>query len=666
MLTTSRSLATSTVRLWFALLMLSPSFASSHGVGSLGMHTLDWHTDAVARVVAPASSFGNLGLTVLGEAGEVVEIEGRRCMRGAVLNIDVRDELAFDVDETVQLEIEFDTHNTDKQLTVAYDKSGSAAGIINVDLPERTAERFHVEKISLPRARFAGRGDFNTDLMIADVPDPLTFFPATMTICSIKIVPSFATAVATAYGWLELSVHDEQGQITPARLGLYDGSGRTPLPSTAAVEVEEFDDRTRMVLLRQEPGTAKWPAANRWVFYTDGYYRARLPVGTYTLIVAKGIEYHTRKQSIRIEAAQTHQLKIDLARWADLPSQGWYSGDIHIHMAQRDLADSRAILTNARAEDLHVANTLRMGNRRAIHFPHRSWGKNGWFGEKSYTVVPGQEDPRTNVRGHTIHLNIPEPVRDPSRYLLYHEWFERVSELGGISGYAHINLRLGGSLFGNTGLALEVPFGLVDFVEVLQGGDLGTKVWFDFLNLGYRIQPAAGSDYPYIGHVGEVRTYVNLPNGYAPDAWFDNLARGRVFVSNGPILNIQLNGSATDTELALSAGEPISISAQASINPDVDLLARLELIEQGGRGRQVDLKGWFGNPRTFLYATRGARHVVRGQGDRIYQQPDTHFWSGRDGNGCGDERAVLRNRRRTANLEKIGGRSFGQPAKSSA
>ena len=94
-----------TVSVGFVLLLVYQSYALAHGVGSLGVHTLEWHTDDVARVVVPASSFGNFGVSALGEPGEVVEVEGRRCIRAAVANVDVRDELAFDVDETVQLEI---------------------------------------------------------------------------------------------------------------------------------------------------------------------------------------------------------------------------------------------------------------------------------------------------------------------------------------------------------------------------------------------------------------------------------------------------------------------------------------------------------------------------------------------------------------------------------
>lgn len=562
------------------ILLSCHSKASSHSVGSLGAAPLDWHSDQIARVISQASSFGNLGLFVFGEPGEVVDVEGRQCLRGGIFTFDVRDDLAFDVDELVELEIEFDTENSPRAVTVAYDRNGSAAGIVSVNLPEQNSQRFHIERVVLDRARFAGRSDFDTDFMIAGVPSSSVVNTQNMTICKINVILSFETERTDDYGWLELSIFDEQGHLTPARLGLYDESGRTPLPSASALEVEEFDDRTRMVLLREEPGTVNWPSANRWIFYTDGEYRARVPAGEYTLVAARGIEYRTARRTIRIESGETRQLAITMERWADLPSQGWYSGDVHIHLAQRDATDSRSILTMAKAEDLHIANSLQMGNMGAIHYLQRSWGREGWYGQNAYTVVPGQEDPRTEIRGHTIHLNIPQPVRDPSRYLLYHEIFERVSELGGISGYAHIG-GVGGALGGDVGLALDVPFGLVDFVEILQAGGLGTNLWFDFLNLGYQIAPAAGSDYPYVGHVGEVRTYVNLPNGYDPDAWFENLSAGRTFVSNGPILRFDLNGAEIGARLSLAAGETILVSAAASINPDIDLLERLELIEQG-------------------------------------------------------------------------------------
>ena len=38
-------------------------------------------------------------------------------------------------------------------------------------------------------------------------------------------------------------------------------------------------------------GSSAWPHTNRFVLYTDGRYRARVPAGRYRLIASKGIEY---------------------------------------------------------------------------------------------------------------------------------------------------------------------------------------------------------------------------------------------------------------------------------------------------------------------------------------------------------------------------------------
>ena len=51
------------------------------------------------------------------------------------------------------------------------------------------------------------------------------------------------------------------------------------------------------------------------------------------------------------------------------------------------------------------------------------------------------------------------------RYFLYHELFARLRAGGSVSGYAHV----GSDWFGESaGLALDVPFDIVDVVEVLQ------------------------------------------------------------------------------------------------------------------------------------------------------------------------------------------------------
>lgn len=553
--------------------LLQPN-ALAHEVDARGSQTLGWQSEDVSRVVS---------FTPYAAAGEVVAIEGKECLRGYQFYFDVLDTLAFDVDESVDLAVEFDLSTSTDKIRIDYDKNGGASSPILLDLPTQAGDRFNVKQVKFDRARFAGRGDFSTDFSIsaykAGDSGPRQDKPE-ITICNVSVTRSFSTVRSGQYGWINLAVKNELGDTTPVRVGLYDDSERMPLPALSALEIKDFSNRIRNMLL--PVGTINWPSGNRYAFYIDGKYRTRLPTGDYRLIVTKGIEYRFAERRFRIEDNSTLALDIDLERWVDMPSQGWISGDIHVHIPRRDVADNHALWLQAQAEDLHVANSLEMGNIAATRFPQLYWGSNGQYGENKRFIVAGQEDPRTAVRGHTIHLNLAEPVRNPDRYLLYHEIFEKVAERDGISGYAHLN-RLGARV----GMALDVPYGLVNFLEVLQRGRLGTDVWFDFLNLGYRIAPAAGSDVPYGARIGDVRSYVNTRDARIPEGWFAGLSNSQTFATNGPILSFELNGVGMGGEISLSGGEGITINAVASLNPDIDRLDRIELIEQGEVVREV-------------------------------------------------------------------------------
>jgi hypothetical protein len=147
-----------------------------------------------------------------------------------------------------------------------------------------------------------------------------------------------------------------------------------------------------------------------------------------------------------------------------------------------------------------------------------------------------------------------------------------------VSGYAHV----GSDWFGESvGLALDVPFGLVDVLEVLQAYRLRVQPWYDFLNLGFRLTPIAGSDYPYIDPAGAVRSFARIEGSLTPDAWFEAIRAGRTFVSNGPTLSFQVGGATMGEVVEIEPGEALLLHAEADVNPDVDELKRLELIVHG-------------------------------------------------------------------------------------
>ena len=562
-----------------AAVLLAARPAHPHGVGTNGAAVLDWRTPEIARVVSPSTSWNNLGVTSIGEAGEVVTVGAGRCLRGGQLDLDVANGFAFDLDETVRLRLQV-LGPGGGPLLIAYDKS-DGFGLQTVKLPNLGGARRHVVTVELPHARFADRGDYATDLMIVGQRGPMTVDapPQPVTICNVRVERSYRTAAPSPSGTLDLSVVGESGAPMPVRIGLYDESGRMPVPGEEAVAIEKFDDRTRTYLLRPD---TMWPADDKFVFYIDGRYHAQLPAGRWRVVASRGIEYRLIDQAITIEAGKTLAKTIRLERWADQPAAGWYSGDVHIHYARRDAAATRSIQLHAQAEDLHVANLLQMGNVAATHFEQQGWGREGGrVIESIYALVSGQEDPRTAHRGHTIHLNLKAPVRFPDQYLLYHRVFEAVAAQGGLSGYAHVGVPFAASLGTPAGLALEGPFDLLDFVEIAQGGGIGTELWFDLLDLGLRIAPAAGTDYPYLDHPGAVRNYVHVPGAYSVDGWFAGLEAGHTFVTTGPLLEVSLNGAGMGDKVRVAAGDTLAIIARASLNPDLDRLDRLEILEQG-------------------------------------------------------------------------------------
>ncbi len=260
-----------------------------------------------------------------------------------------------------------------------------------------------------------------------------------------------------------------------------------------------------------------------------------------------------------------------------MPGKKWYSGDGHVHMT-RTPNDNASISAVMQAEDIHVTNLLQMGNPYDTNFVQYAFGKNGRYRSGSHALVPGVEDPRTAVRGHTISLNINEVYRPTDQYLRYEQIFSEYRRQGGMSGYAHVS----GRLFNvERGLAIDVPLGAVEFVELLQDGAIETELWYDYLNLGFKLIPTAGSDFPYLNVPGGDRNYVFVDGEFTVDAYYKALREQRTFVTNGPMLELTVNGHGMGSDIQLSPGDEISISASAQLNPDIEVLDRIELIVHG-------------------------------------------------------------------------------------
>jgi hypothetical protein len=168
---------------------------------------------------------------------------------------------------------------------------------------------------------------------------------------------------------------------------------------------------------------------------------------------------------------------------------------------------------------------------------------------------------------------------------------------GGVVGYVHIadfpidppNEKL---------LSYELPatvaHGKVDYLEVMGFSDhhVTAGIWYRLLNLGFRLPAGAGTDamanYASLrGPVGLVRVFLETGGDRTPKALADALKSGRTFVSNGPLLGLEVDGMGPgDTLTGAATQRPVRVSMRAPFAVD-----RLELVQNGRVVKEFALTG---------------------------------------------------------------------------
>ena len=308
-------------------------------------------------------------------------------------------------------------------------------------------------------------------------------------------------------GSLELTIFDAVSQQpTPARVELLDKQGEAYVARDALpIDVSGCDTTpARLTLERAVALLAKKihnPYTETTQFYSVGRSEISLPPGTYKFKVFKGIEYKIQAGEIDIRPGEATQRTVNMSRWINMPDQGWYSADDHIHITRPFKELDPFISKMMQAEDIHVANLLQMGLSKrfniAVQYAH---GPESIYQDKNYILATGQENPRTHLRGHSIILGARSAIHFPENYLIYRLFFEEARRQGALSGYAHF----GNDVDGEFGLGIDLPHGLLSFLEVLQWNRGIYNFWYEVLNAGFHMTRATikrcgnsiGGEYP--------------------------------------------------------------------------------------------------------------------------------------------------------------------------
>jgi hypothetical protein len=283
-----------------ALLLAAAAAMSAHGTEARYVELIQWKKEHFAHIFATGTSA--LGVPGSRNSIQLKIIDNKACVLGNVVAFDVDDAFAFDVDEPVTLTLTYAPQFT-TPFVVGWDKSGGTGLGLSDTIDPEPGATFRSVTLTLDRARLAGQGTQGSDIAVGS--------RTGLALCDVQIARSGTTKKPTAFGQVRLTVKDAKtGGIVPARVGMYDETGRAPLASDRAIMLQRYADDVRMLAVNDR---TFWPSPNRQAFYVNGNYEGRLPVGTYELVATRGPEYRAYHGSFEIRRMKPAR---STSRWA--------------------------------------------------------------------------------------------------------------------------------------------------------------------------------------------------------------------------------------------------------------------------------------------------------------------------------------------------------------
>ena len=326
--------------------------------------------------------------------------------------------------------------------------------------------------------------------------------------------------------------------------------------------------------------------------YIDGTCQGWLPRGDVIVDVARGFEYEPLRARVRIEPGQ-RELSLRLKRWTDMNAQGWYSGDSHVHF----LSTQGAHLESS-AEDLNVVNLLQSQWGSLFTSTEEFTGSPSLSRSGDNIVYVSQEN-RQHFLGHMSLWGLKRPVMPwctdgpgeaelgGSMETTLSHWADEAHAQGGYVISPHFPVTNGEP-------ATLIATGRLDAVEMLRRTSFNQNEYYRYLNCGYRLPLVGGtdkmsSDVP----VGFFRTYARLRDGeeFTYESWCENVARGRTFLSGGPIISLSVDGHQVGDTVDLSGPGTVEVEAWAESTLPIDVL---EIVQAG---RVVASTEWSGGTR---------------------------------------------------------------------
>ena len=333
-------------------------------------------------------------------------------------------------------------------------------------------------------------------------------------------------------------------------------------------------------------------------FYCEGMDELQLPAGHYRMRVLHGPEYRTAYREFDVAAGKTVEVTADTERWTNQPARGWYSGENHIH-ANYGYGEwyntPESMLAQSSGENLGVSNFVVANSDGDGIFDRRFFRGRPDAKSTDTTILYWNQEFRSTIWGHLTLVNLSqlvEPIMtgfkgttNPFDIPTNSDVAQRTHIQNGLVNYTHVAQRPDDPYenpYTGKSIPIDVALGNIDTLD-LNASYAGTvPLWYRLLNCGFRLTASGGTDC-FLNRIrsrlpGGDRVYVQLDGPLTYGKWIDGLRAGRSFVTNGPMLELTVDGKAIGDTLRLAGSDTVQVKASATTQFPFD---RLELIQDG-------------------------------------------------------------------------------------
>ncbi|WP_231603352.1 CehA/McbA family metallohydrolase domain-containing protein [Neorhodopirellula pilleata] len=410
---------------------------------------------------------------------------------------------------------------------------------------------------------------------------------------------AFSASGWSAEGELTLRVVDEAtGEPIAARVELT----RPELVAADASRPAPRPTSRRNSLRVVRPLSARGTIPTTSGFVVDGQVRLNLKEGPYEFRVTHGPEYRVIRGNFTIEKTSEDEHVVALPRILDMHELGWNSLDAFSPDSRHDLSQ------RMRSEELDVAWT----NAATEEVPDASEPVHAdsvgdliaySLGEASGMSVPTTNDPtlaaltRLTDKTNAQRIAIANPFAWALPVYLASQKIDGNFVLGDW-------LRLDSPVLKPS---VGRPFPTEHPRDNRSLGREAEQIYWEMLSAGFRIAPLAGTGIEAQDHpIGYNRTYVNREEASA--SLWDSVWQGNTFVTNGPLLQAELEDHPPGYVFELSEGDKVSLTPRVTltvrdpvdyleviVNGMVHYTAKLdEFAKAGGRISSINVSqpGW--------------------------------------------------------------------------